>query len=124
MSLVSMVLTVFFVPLVVFFVWFLKKRSIFDEDNFMVAFGIVVFTIVCCFMSCAVAHKFTHEQFCEKYQIDDKHTEFYRNNADSPVLVHVATYGTFSGEREQSVIVPPGQVRYFGHGKILWVDSE
>lgn len=124
MSPVSMVLTVFFVLLVVFLVLFLKNRSKFGEDNCMIAFVIVVFMIGCCFMFCAGVHKLAHEQFCQKYQIDDKHTDFYRNNAESPVLVHVATYGTFSGEREQTVIVPPGQVRYFGHGKVLWVDSE
>lgn len=123
MSIVSILLIVFSIPIVAFLVWFLK-RATFCEDDIMCAFGFTILTIGCVFGSCAIAHEVSHRHFCEKYQIDDEHTEFYRNNADSPVLVHVATYGTFSGEREQSVIVPPGQVRYFGRGKVLWVDSE
>lgn len=123
MSIVSIMLIVFSIPIVAIVVLFWKRATFCDED-IMLAFGIAVFTIGCVIMSCGVAHKLAHEQFCEKFQIDDKHTDFYRNNAESPVLVHVATYGTFSGEREQTVIVPPGQVRYFGHGKVLWVDSE
>lgn len=108
------------------------------EGRIVISFPIgeriaIAFTIAFMFIACVVivglgvgviVNRVQHLKFCQKYQIDDEHTEFYRNNSDEPVLAHVATYETFSGEREQSVIVPPGQVRYFGHGKVLWVDSE
>lgn len=101
-----------------------KKKHGAIEGCPMSTFMTVVFVMFSGFVFASLVSKTQHAQFCRKYQIDRDHTDFYRNNADSPVLVHVATYGTFSGEREQSVIVPPGQVRYFGRGKVLWVDSE
>lgn len=125
MSIVSVMLVVVCILTGIFaYVLCRKMKHISTEDRLGLAVVYVIFGTPLGFMFGLLVNNVQYTQFCEKYQIDVKHTDFYRNNAESPVLVHVATYGTFSGEREQTVIVPPGQVRYFGHGKVLWVDSE
>lgn len=125
MSIVSVMLVVVCILTGIFaYVLCRKMKYISSNDRLGIAIVYVIVGTPLGFVFGLLVDNVQYTQFCEKYQIDDKHTEFYRNNSDEPVLVHVATYGTFSGEREQSVIVPPGQVRYFGRGKVLWVDSE
>ena len=72
----------------------------------------------------ATAFERQREQFCTKYMISDDYSAHYVNNTDLPVMVRVATYGAFSGERETDVVVPPKQTKYFGLGKILSIESE